>query len=153
MIEKAEVVVMAVSWTEPARELVNRLGVGLDAVWSLVYSAQTGALRLALVEPLDEDLTLTEASMDLAEALDEIEWARPELTASSVAVDLGPARFDDVLACRGVIAGLMAAAIDVIVGLLREQGEELDTPDVLAMARVAHLVGSAYTRVTGRLPA
>jgi hypothetical protein len=44
--------VVAVSWMEPAREPVNRLGIGLDALWSLIYAAQTGALRLALVEPL-----------------------------------------------------------------------------------------------------
>ena len=54
--------------------------------------------------------------------------------------------------CRALIASLLAAAVDVIVGLLRAQGEELDTPDVLAVARVAHLIGSAYARVTGRLP-
>lgn len=143
---------VAVSWTEPARELVDRLGVGMDALWSLVYAAQTGALRLALVEPLDEDLSLTSAGMDLADALGELEWVRPELAGCSIAVDLGPAPLDDVVACRTSIAGLLAAAVDVVVALLREQGEELDAPDVLALARVAHQVGSAYTGVTGRLP-
>ena len=147
-----EVVVVTVSWTQPAQELVDRLEVGMDALWSLIYAAQTGALSLALVEPLDEDLSLTEAGMDLADALGELEWVRPELTAGSVAVDLGPAPLDDVSACREAIAGLLAAAVDVVVGLLREQGEQLDTPDLLAVARVAHLVSSAYTQVTGRLP-
>lgn len=151
MIE-VEVVVVAVSWTEPARELVDRLGSGLDALWSLLYAAQSGTLRLALVEPLDDDLSLTAAGMDLAEALSELEWVRPELAACEVAFDPGPARLDDVAACRASIAGLLAAAVDVIVGLLRGPAEELDTPDLLAVARVAHLLGSAYTRVTGRLP-
>jgi hypothetical protein len=149
---EVEVVVVAVSWTEPARELVDRLGVGMDALWSLIYAAQSGALRLALAEPLDEDLSLTSAGMDLAEALSELEWVRPELASYSVAFDPGPAPQDDVTACRTSIAGLLAAAVDVIVGMLRSQGEELDTPDLLAVARVAHLIGSAYTRVTGRLP-
>ena len=145
-------VVVTVSWTQPAQELVDRLGIGMDALWSLIYAAQVGALSLALVEPLDEDLSLTEAGMDLADALGELEWVCPELTAGSVAVDLGPAPLDDVSACRAAIAGLLAAAVDVVVALLREQGEELDTPDLLAVARVAHLVGSAYTQVSGRLP-
>lgn len=143
---------MAVSWMQPARELVERLGVGMDALWSLVYAAQSGALRLALVEPLDEDLSLTSAGMDLAEALGELEWVRPELATCSIALDLGPARLDDVIGCRASVTGLLAAAVDVIVALLRGQGEELDTPEVLALGRVAHQVGSAYTRVTGRLP-
>ena len=65
-------------------------------------------------------------------------------------MDLGPARFDDVTACRAAIAGLLSAAIDVVVGLLRREGEELDTPDVLALARVVHLLGSASARVSGR---
>ena len=143
---------VTVSWTEPARELVDRLGVGMDALWSLTYAAEAGALRLALVEPLDEDLSLTAAGMDLAEALSELEWVRPELAACSLAFDPGPAPLDDVTACRASIAGLLAAAVDVIVGLLRSQGEELDTPYLLAVARVAHLLGSAYTHVTGRLP-
>lgn len=147
-----EVVVVAVSWTESAGELVERLGVGMDALWSLIYAAQSGALRLALLEPLDEDLSLTSAGMDLAEALSELEWVRPELAACSVALDPGPAPLGDVAACRESIAGLLGVAVDVIVGLLRAQGEELDTSDLLAVARVAHLIGSAYTRVTGRLP-
>jgi hypothetical protein len=149
---EVEVVVMAVSWTQPAQELVDRLRVGLDALWSLIYAAQSGALQLALVEPLDEDLSLTTAGMDLAEALSELEWVRPELAACSVAFDPGPAPLDDVTACRATIADLLTTAVDVLVGLLRGQGEELDTPDLLALARVAHLLGAAYTRVTGRLP-
>lgn len=142
---------MTVSWTGPARELVDRLGAGVDALWSLAYSAQSGALRLATVEPLDEDFALSEAAMDLADALGEIEWARPELTGVAITVDLGPPCWDDVIAYRDAIAGLLAAAIDVVVALLRDPAEELDTPDVLALARVVHLVGSAHQRVTGHL--
>lgn len=140
---------MTVSWTEPARELVDRLGPGMDALWSLVFSAQAGALSLATVEPLDEDFALSEAAMDLADALGELEWACPELTAVAVTVDLGPPCWDDVIAYREAIAGLLAAAIDVVAALLRD--EDLDIPDVLALARVVHLVSSAYQRVTGHL--
>ena len=135
---------MTVSWTEPARELVDRLGVGMEALWSLVFSAQDGALRLAMVEPLDEDFALSDAGVGLADALAELEWARPEL-AAGISVELGPVRWDDVIAYRQAIAGLLAAALEVVADLLRSA--ELDTPDVLALARVIHLVSAAHQRV------
>ena len=123
----------------------------MDALWSLIYAGQAGALRLALVEPLDEDLSLTSAGMDLAEALSELEWVRPELATGSLAFDPVLSPLDEVTAYRASIVGLLRVAVDVVVGLLREQGEELDTADVLALARVANLLGSAYTRMTGHL--
>ena len=135
---------MTVSWTEPARELVDRLGVGMEALWSLVFSAQAGALRLATVEPLDQDFALSDAGIGLADALAELEWARPEL-AAGVSVELGPVRWDDVIAYRQAIAGLLAAALEVVADLLRSA--ELDTPDVLALARAVHLVSAAHQRV------
>ena len=135
---------MTVSWTEPARELVDRLGVGMEALWSLVISAQDGALRLAMVEPLDEDFALSDAGVGLADALAELEWARPEL-AAGISVELGQVRWDDVIAYRQAIAGLLAAALEVVADLLRSA--ELDTPDVLALARVVHLVSAAHQRV------
>lgn len=135
---------MTVSWTEPARELVDRLGVGMEALWSLVFSAQDGALRLAMVEPLDEDFALSDAGVGLADALAELEWARPEL-AAGISVELGSVQWDDVIAYRQAIAGLLAAALEVVADLLRSA--ELDTPDVLALARVVHLVSAAHQRV------
>ena len=83
---------------------------------------------------------------------DEIEWARPELAACAVTIDLGPVRWDDLIAYRQTVSGLLVAAIEVVARLLREQAAELDTPEVLALARVVHLVSSAYQRVTGHLP-
>ena len=100
---------MSVSWREPARDLANRLGVGLDALWSLVYAAQSSALELALVEPLDEDLSLTAPGMDLADALSELEWVSPELATCSVVFDPGTAPLDDVTACRACTAGSCSA--------------------------------------------
>ena len=135
---------MTVSWTEPARELVDRLGVGMEALWSLVFSAQDGALRLAMVEPLDEDFALSDAGVGLADALAELEWARPELSAG-ISVELGPVQWDDVIAYRQAITELLSAALEVVADLLRSA--ELDTPDVLALARVVHLVSAAHQRV------
>lgn len=135
---------MTVSWTEPARELVDRLGVGMEALWSLVFSAQEGALRLATVAPLDQDFALSDAGLGLADALAELEWARPEL-AAGVSVELGPVPWNDVIAYRQAIAGLLTAALEVVADLLRSA--ELDTPDLLALSRVVHLVSAAHQRV------
>jgi hypothetical protein len=89
-----------VSWTEPARELMDRLGAGMDELWALLFAAQSGALQLALVVALDDDRSVTEAAVDLGQALEGLEWVRPQLPSGGPAVDLGPARFEDVPACR-----------------------------------------------------
>ena len=91
----------------------------MDALWALTYAAQGAALHLALLEPLDEDLSLTAAEMDLAEALGELEWARPELAAGGLALDVGPAPLDDVTGCRQALGQLLQAAIDVVIDMLR----------------------------------
>ena len=142
---------MDVSWTQSAQELVDRVGAGMDALWALTYAAQGAALQLALLEPLDEDMSLTAAGMDLAEALGELEWARPELAACTLAIEVGPAPLDDVTGCREALGGLLRAAIDVVERLLRG-GEELTRADLLAVARAVHLIAAAHTRITGRLP-
>jgi len=45
----------------------------------------------------------------------------------------------------------LTAAVEVVAAMLREPAEELDTPEVLAVARAVTLVGSAHVHVTGRL--
>ena len=144
---------MTVSWTEPARELVDRLGVGLDALWAMVFTAQIGALQLALIDPLDGDMVLTDAATQLAEALEELEWVRPELTLGGMSIDLGPVPWDDLIDYRSNISGLLAAAIDVIAELLRTSApggsSRLDPGELLAVTRVVHLVSGAYQLVIG----
>ena len=131
-----------------ACELVDRLGVGMEALWSLVFSAQAGALRLATVEPLDQDFALSDAGIALADALAELEWVRPEL-AAGVAVDLGPVRWDDVIAYRQSITALLSAAVEVIAALLRERGAELDAAELLALGSAATLIGSSSRLIAG----
>jgi hypothetical protein len=143
---------MGVLWTQPARVLVDGLDGGLEGLWSLVFAAQHGALRLALDRGLDGDLSLTLAAMDLGEALEDLEWSRPDLPAGGVAVDLGPVPADAVSDCRTAIAHLLAAGLDVAADVLRDSSQDLDTPDVLCLARVVHLLSNAHLRVTGRMP-
>jgi hypothetical protein len=114
----------------------------LAGLWSLVFAAQHGALRLALDRGLDGDLSLTLAAMDLGEALEDLEWA----------VDLGPAPADAVSDCRAAITELLAGGLDVAADMLRDSAQDLDTPDVLCLARVVHLLSNAHLRVTGRMP-
>src|SRR5205809_531555 len=94
-------------WSQPACLLVDRLDHDFEGLWSLVYAAQHGALRLALDRQVDSDLSLTLAVMDLGEALEELEWAHPQLPAIAVAVDLGPVPDDSVPDCRAAVAVLL----------------------------------------------
>jgi len=143
---------MGVLWTEPARVLVDRTDHGLAGLWSLVFAAQHGALRLALDRHLDGDLSLTLAAMDLGEALEDLEWASPDLPAVAVAVDLGSVPVDAVGDCRVAIGVLLAGGLEMTAGLLRDPSQDLDTPDVLCLARVVHLLSNAHLRVSGRMP-
>jgi hypothetical protein len=143
---------MGVLWTQPARVLVDGLDGGFEGLWSLVFAAQHGALRLALDRGMDDDLSLTLAAMDLGEALEDLEWAHPDLPAVAVALDLGPVPADAVSDCRAAIAELLAGALDVAAEVLRDSSQDLDTPDVLCLARVVHLLSNAHLRVTGRMP-
>ena len=143
---------MGVLWMQPARVLVDRLDHGLAGLWSLTYAAQHGALRLALDRDVDGDLSLTLAAMDLGEALEDLEWAHPDLPTVAVAVDLGPVPADAVSDCRAALAVLATGGLDMAAEVLRDAPTELDTPDVLCLARTVHLLSNAYLRVTGQMP-
>ena len=134
---------MTVLWRDLKSELVDRLGIGMEALWSLVRTAQSGVLALSLIEPLDEDMRLSDAAMDLTLALDEMEEVSPALAAGGISVDLGPVRLDDLGDYRASILGLLGAAIDVVAHMLREQVEELDTPELMSLATVASSINSA----------
>lgn len=144
---------MTVSWEDLSCELVDRLGIGLDVTWSLLFTAQSGALALSLIAPLDEDLSLSDASRVMGEALEELEQLRPELAAGGLAADLGPVHLDGLTYYRTAITGLLGTALDVVAIMLRDQAQDLDTPELLALASFVALVGSARQLVvTGPLP-
>ena len=140
---------MTVLWTEPARELVELLGVGIEALASLLASAQSGALALSLIEPLDEEYFLSDAAIALGDALDQLALVAPETPECPVTVTLGAVRWDDLIAYRQGIEGLLVAAFDVVAQMLREQAAALDTAELLALAHVVHLIGQAYRLVGG----
>lgn len=143
---------MSALWTGPARVLVDRAAPDLAGLWSLLFAAQRGALRLALDPRVDRDLSLTLAAMDLGEALEELEWCHPDLSDGAVALDLGPIPYGATDDCRRAIGELLAGALSRTVDTLRRSGPDLPSGDVLCLARVVHLLSSALGRLGSRRP-
>jgi hypothetical protein len=148
---------MPQNWTWSARLMVERLlldagAYELSGLWSLTKAAQQAALRLALDPAVDADLSMTHAAMDLAEALEELEWSDPAVAAGAVVLDLGePPEYSGQ--CREVIASLLVGALETTAAALRApEGEASSTAEILMLARVVHLLTSAHLRVVGRLP-
>ena len=137
-------------WTRPARVLVDRAAPDLPGLWSLLYAAQRGALRLALDTRADGDLSLTLAAMDLGEALEELEWNHPDLAGGAVALDLGPIPVGATDDCLCAVGELLAGALTRSAGVLRDPSNDLATGDVLCLARVVHLLSSALGRLGNR---
>jgi hypothetical protein len=141
---------VTVSWLRQAERLAG-VATGWEGLWSVLVTARRAALALAMLPGLDDDLTFTEGALDLREAVEELEWLHPGLPLRAVSVDLGDAPLDQVNACRTALCGLLSGAqnegrrLNGLVG-------ELNTAEVLVLARVSQLVASAYRRVTGRLP-
>ena len=61
------------SWQVTAGRVMDRLGVGLDALWAVL----SAALGLSLAGPLVDEQPLSTVALDLAEAVEELEWAAP----------------------------------------------------------------------------
>jgi hypothetical protein len=140
---------VTVSWLRQAERLAG-VATGWEGLWSVLVTARRAALALAMLPGLDDDLTFTEGALDLREAVEELEWLHPGLPLRAVSVDLGDAPLDQVNACRTAVGGLLTAVLAEARRLNRLPGE-LDTPQVLALARVSQLAASAHRRVTGRL--
>lgn len=137
-------------WQDVASEVRDRLGGGPEALWSLLYTAQSAVFALSLMSPLDEDLDLSDAATELMLALDELEAAQPELLLETLAIDLGPVALDDLAGYRSAIDGLLAAASDQIVSVFQYGLDDVTVEQILALASVVTHVGSAARRIGGR---
>jgi hypothetical protein len=127
---------MAIAWSEPARRLARDLpDRGIAGLWALLHTAELAVLQMALLPGLNDDLRLTEAAFDLQEAVEELEGLHPDLPLRAAAVNLGEAPLDQIAACRAAVVGLLMAALDTVGRLLTTAEAELDTPEVLALAR------------------
>ena len=143
---------MRVIWDESARAAVARLGVGIEAVWAVLFTAQHAALTLALATPLGDEGSLTVAAMDLGEALGELEWVGPDLTTAGTVIDLGDISGAGVEECRSALAGLLRMGIEAVLAALQDPAGGASTPELLALARTTTLLGQAHVHVTGSLP-
>lgn len=124
----------------------------MDALWAVLFAAQATALLLSLAGPLVDEQPLSTVGLDLAEAVEELEWARPELAARSVGLDPAPIPGGDLAQDRAALAGMLRVALGLAAGLLRDPSQPLDTAELLAVSRVVTLLGTAHLGTTGRLP-
>lgn len=137
-------------WQDVAGEVRDRLGVGPEALWSLLFTAQSGVFALSLMAPLGEDMGLAEAATDLMLALDELEAAQPELLLETLAIDLGPVALGDLAGYRSAIVALLETIRQQVVTLSDTGLADLAVEQLLALASVVSLVGSATRRVAGQ---
>ena len=144
-------VIVGTLWVQPAHELLEDAEPGMPAVWSAVFAAQNAALWLEASNPDVGDSSTTEASMDLTEALSELEWVQPWLAAGDV-VDLGPvASPDEYELCVLQAAELVRAAVEQTVRMLAAPEVELTVPELVSLSRAVKLLSDAHVRLTGRL--
>jgi hypothetical protein len=144
-----EVIDVTTSWSETAEGLLDRLGYGMDALWAVLYAAQHAALVLALDDPPGDD-TLTRVGIDLADALGEVEWARPELARYGIALDLRPETGLDPGVRREQLAGVIAVAGKIARALAVDAGDEtLDLDDLTALTRVLSATSAASASLVG----
>lgn len=138
------------AWTGPARHLQASVEVSVGGAWSLTYTAEIGALRLAALPGADEDFALTAAAGDLGDAVDALETALPDLPSTALVVDLGDAPLDEVQACRTALAGLVLSALATLGHAASRPG--LDPGLLIAAGTALARLTSAYWRISGAVP-
>jgi len=144
-------VVTTVVWQDGHDELHDKLGDGVETLWSLLHAAQAGVIGLALMLPLDDGAGFDDAATNVMLALDELELVRPELMLVSFTADLGPVDVEDIGGYQAAIVGLLQAAGEHVALLARNGLPGLETSAVLALATVASLAGTAERLVVGRV--
>jgi hypothetical protein len=141
-------------WDGFTEEVLDGLGPGVQAVWSLLEAAELVVLGLR-ASSVAQDAQLVAASVDLGEARAELEWVHPQLPAHCPAL---PWSEHDIALIgddsgRDGAAELITTALSVVRGLLRDDGGSMPLEELTALARAVHLASQAHTRLTGRLVA
>lgn len=139
---------MTIAWQEPARVLVDRAPAGWEGLWTLMFAAAHATSALALSLPVVEGLDLTITAMDLHQAREELDWARPALRDTAPTVSLGvlPLR-DAPQSARRVIDGLVVAAMSRVVELTPD---DLTHPDAQTLVPVLGLLRTAHATLSGQ---
>ena len=141
---------MSHDWDEMATEVVQRLGSGLDTIWSLLEAAEYSTLSLSLVDP-SGDVGLSAGVADLMEARSELEWIRPELQFAQQALDLTPDGDGSADEHRSAAVAYLESSLQLARTVLRDEGGSMSLQEMAGLARVITLASGAYTRLTGRL--
>lgn len=135
---------MEVLWSRTVGVLLENAADDLGGMWSLVRAGQRAALCLAVDPELDRQLNYTFAALELSEALEDLEWAHPELTTTSATADLGEVPDGAVADAHQALDNLLKSIVSTAARILRQHDEVLETGDVLCLARVAHQVSAAH---------
>ena len=145
------------TWDETAKVLVEHADADWEGIWTLTYAAGRATADLGVVLPMADAVELTYAAMYLADARQELEWARPDLPARCPAVSVGPSELLDVDAARDAISRLITAALARSEALL---GCDLDLADLACLAtattqlrsarRIVHSTSGTATTNRGR---
>jgi len=143
--------VTTVVWQDVRDELHDKLGDGVETLWSLLHAAQAGVIGLALMLRLDDGAGLEDAATNIMLALHELELVRPELMFVSWTADLGPVDVDDIEGYQAAIVGLLQAAGAHVALLALNRLPGLETSAALALATVASHVGTAQRLLVGRV--
>ena len=137
-------------WDEMTDEVVQRLGSGLDTIWSLLEAAEYSTLSVSLLDP-SGTVELSAAVADLLEARSELEWLRPELQFAQQGLDLSPDEDSAADVHRTAAVAYLESSLQLVRTVLRDEGGAMSLQEMAGLARVITLTSSAYTRLTGRL--
>ena len=141
---------MTIAWRGPVQGLLERAPADWDGLWTVLFAAAHATSTLALSLPVVEGLDLTLTAMDLHQAREELDWARPGLrdTATTVSLGILPLH-DDPQDARQVIDDLVVAAMNRVADLSPNE-DDLAHPDTAALVTVLGLLRSAHQSLTGR---
>lgn len=141
-----------VQWSHPARALVDRCPPTMAGLWSASFTAQHVALTLAVSSSVLPTVDFTEIAMDLGDAVESLEMARPWLIDGPI-VKLGLASpIIDFAGPTRELAELIVACVELAAATLSNRDESLTPGEVLAVSRCVGLLSDAHVRATGRLP-
>lgn len=112
--------VSAVLWRDPVRVLNEESVTGLAGVWSAAYAAERACLRVAMAVSTHTSMLWTTVAWNLREAVEELEWAAPQVLHQGVMTDVdSPPR--DGERCRQAVLTLVSLASDRALDLLNGQ--------------------------------
>lgn len=140
---------MTSTWQEQAEALIEHAPPTWCGLWTLLYAAGQATHTLALAAPVVRGVDLTVAAMDLHQAREGLEEARPSVAESAQALALGllPDGEDGDFA-HAVVDELVVDALDRIARLAPTG--DLTTPEGAALIVATRALRSARSVLSRR---